>query len=121
MGTVPSARRKENPGCGDHSIHRHAHKQASMPSTYLLKANFQAWLRPLARTLAGLGITANQLTLAACAVSMGFGLLLAAHPQSRALLLLLPVFLFLRMALIAIDAMLARDFVPNSVTGATLR
>jgi CDP-diacylglycerol--glycerol-3-phosphate 3-phosphatidyltransferase len=120
MGTVPSPRRKENPGCGDYSIHRHAHKQPSMPSIYLLKPNFQAWLRPLARTLAGLGVTANQLTVAACSVSMGFGLILAAHPQSRVLLLLLPILLFLRMALNAMDGMLARECGQKSEIGAYL-
>jgi len=91
-----------------------------MPSIYLLKPNFQAWLRPLARTLAGLGITANQLTLAACAISMGFGRLLTARPQSQALLLLLPVLLFLRMALNAMDGMLAREFGQKSVIGTYL-
>ena len=120
MGTEPSTRLRENPGCGDYSIRRHAHKQASMPSIYLLKANFQAWLRPLARTLAALGVTANQLTLAACAVSMGFGLILATQPQSRVLLLLLPVLLFLRMALNAMDGMLAREFGQKSEIGTYL-
>jgi len=91
-----------------------------MPSIYLLKPNFQAWLRPLARTLAGLGVTANQLTLAACAISMGFGLLLTARPQSQALLLLLPVLLFLRMALNAMDGMLAREFGQKSEIGTYL-
>ncbi len=120
MATVPSTRRKENRGRGDYSIHRHAHKQASIPSIYLLKPNFQAWLRPLARTLAGLGVTANQVTLAACAVSIGFGLLLTAHPQARTLLLLLPVLLFLRMALNAMDGMLAREFGQKSEIGTYL-
>ncbi len=91
-----------------------------MPSIYLLKANFQAWLRPLARILAGLGVTANQLTLAACAISMGFGLTLATHPQSRVLMLLLPVLLFLRMALNAMDGMLAREFGQKSEIGTYL-
>ena len=120
MGTVPSPRRKENPGCADYSIRRHAHKQASMPSIYLLKPNFQAWLRPLARTFAGLGVTANQLTLGACAISMGFGLLLTSRPQAQTLFLLLPVLLFFRMALNAMDGMLAREFGQMSEIGTYL-
>ncbi len=91
-----------------------------MPSIYLLKPNFQAWLRPLARTLAGLGVTANQLTLAACAISMGFGLLLTSRPQARTLFLLLPVLLFFRMALNAMDGMLAREFGQKSEIGTYL-
>ena len=36
-------------------------------SIYELKPRFQALLRPLARRLHAMGITANQVTLAACA------------------------------------------------------
>ena len=127
MGTVPATRSKEESGCGDYSIHQHAPKQARTcssagraPSIYLLKPGFQASLRPLAGILANLGVTANQVTLVACAVSMGFGLLLTSYPQSRDLLLLLPVLLFLRMALNAMDGMLAREFGQKSEIGAYL-
>jgi phosphatidylglycerophosphate synthase len=120
MGTVPATRSEERPGRRDYSIDRHVDKQAWMPSIYLMKPAFQAWLRPLVGMLAAFGITANQVTLAACAVSMGFGLLLTLHPQSRALLLLLPALLFLRMALNAMDGMLAREFRQKSELGAYL-
>lgn len=91
-----------------------------MPSIYQLKPRFQTSLRPLVGIMGGLGVTANQVTLAACAISMGFGLLLAAYPQSRALLLLLPGLLFLRMALNAMDGMLAREYGQKSEIGAYL-
>jgi CDP-diacylglycerol--glycerol-3-phosphate 3-phosphatidyltransferase len=65
-------------------------------------------------------VTANQMTLAACAISMGFGLLLASHPQSRTLSLLLPGLLFVRMALNAMDGMLAREYGQKSEIGAYL-
>jgi CDP-diacylglycerol--glycerol-3-phosphate 3-phosphatidyltransferase len=93
---------------------------ATVPSMYRLKAAFQAWLRPLIRVVAELGVTANQITLTACALSVGFGLLLISQPQSRALLLLLPVLLFLRMALNAMDGLLAREFGQQSKLGACL-
>ncbi|TGQ34687.1 CDP-alcohol phosphatidyltransferase family protein [Mesorhizobium sp. M00.F.Ca.ET.216.01.1.1] len=80
-----------------------------MPTLYALKPAFQARLRPLADRLAGAGVTANQVTLLAAALSVATGLLVAAFAGHRAVFLLMPVVLFLRMALNAIDGMLARE------------
>ncbi|TIS57581.1 MAG: CDP-alcohol phosphatidyltransferase family protein [Mesorhizobium sp.] len=80
-----------------------------MPTLYALKPAFQARLRPLADRLAGAGVTANQVTLLAAALSVATGLLVAALAGHRAVFLLMPVVLFLRMALNAIDGMLARE------------
>ena len=91
-----------------------------MPSIYSLKPKFQGLLRPLARALANAGVTANQVTVFACTLSIGLGLLLAFRLQSQAMLLLLPVLLFVRMALNAIDGMLAREFGQKSNLGAYL-
>ena len=77
-------------------------------------------LRPLTKTLAHAGVTANAVTLLAGALSIGFGLLLAARVESRSLLLLLPVVLFVRMMLNAIDGMLAREFGQKTNLGAYL-
>ena len=88
-----------------------------MPSIYSLKPKFQGLLRPLARGLAHAGVTANQVTLFACVLSIAVGLLLIFRPE---LLLVLPVFLFVRMALNAIDGMLAREFGQKSNLGAYL-
>src|SRR5438067_422929 len=90
-----------------------------MPSIYSLKPRFQNLLRPLVRALAGMGITANQVTLFACILSVAIGALLA-YAGSRRLLLILPAFLFLRMALNAVDGMLAREFGQKSDLGAYL-
>lgn len=90
-----------------------------MSSIYLLKSRFQALLRPLVGRLAGLGVTANQVTLSAAAVSLALGALLFLHPRP-ALFLLLPLWMFLRMALNAIDGMLAREFGHKSALGAYL-
>jgi hypothetical protein len=91
-------------------------------SLYTLKPRFQALLRPSARALHGLGMTANQVTVAACAISVGLGAALAAAAQDGHLtwFLLLPVGLLLRMALNAIDGMLAREFAQSSTLGAYL-
>lgn len=86
---------------------------------YDLKPRFQDALRPLVAFLARRGITANQVTLAAAAGSVLLGLVLALAP-ARLLFLLLPVWLFIRMALNAIDGMLAREFGQKSALGAYL-
>jgi CDP-diacylglycerol--glycerol-3-phosphate 3-phosphatidyltransferase len=87
---------------------------------YALKPRFQALLRPLVTRLAAAGVTANQVTLAAAAGSVAVGVAVAAGAEHRALFLLLPIWLFLRMALNAIDGMLAREFGQKSRLGAYL-
>lgn len=90
-----------------------------MPSIYQLKPAFQGVLRPLVAWLARAGVTANQVTLAAVALAAGVGVALAVCSDRR-VLLLLPLALFLRMALNAIDGMLAREHAQMSKLGAIL-
>lgn len=89
-------------------------------SIYSLKPRFQALLRPLTRVLHRGGVTANQVTVVACAVSAGLGILLALNSHASALFLLLPIWLALRMAMNAIDGMLAREHGQASRLGAYL-
>ncbi|HVZ03004.1 MAG TPA: CDP-alcohol phosphatidyltransferase family protein [Dongiaceae bacterium] len=91
-----------------------------MPSIYQIKPRFQALLRPLVRALAAGGITANQVTLAAAAMSVAAGIVLAFYGGTARVWLLLPVVLFVRMALNAIDGMLAREHGQKSALGAFL-
>ncbi|ROQ54664.1 MULTISPECIES: CDP-alcohol phosphatidyltransferase family protein [Pseudomonas] len=91
-----------------------------MPSIYQLKPRFQALLRPMVKRLYERGITANQVTVAAAAVSVALGLLLAAAPHITWLFALVPAWMLLRMALNAIDGMLAREFGQQSRLGAYL-
>jgi CDP-diacylglycerol--glycerol-3-phosphate 3-phosphatidyltransferase len=91
-----------------------------LATIYDLKPKFQALLRPVAGTLVRAGITANGVTLAALALSLAHGAWLALLPQSRWPFLLLPVTLFLRMALNAIDGMMAREHAQASPEGAVL-
>ena len=91
-----------------------------MPSIYALKPRFQDLLRPLVRGLARAGVTANHVTLLACVLSVAIGILLTVRIDSHQLLLILPVFLFVRMAMNAIDGMLAREFGQKSMLGAYL-
>ena len=89
-------------------------------SIYALKPRFQALLRPLVRGLHRLGATANQVTLFACVLSVALGVWLYLRAPSTTAFLLLPLWLFLRMALNAIDGMLAREFGQQSRLGAYL-
>ena len=88
-----------------------------MPTLYQLKPAFQALLRPVTAKLAAAGITANQVTVAAAALSVAAGALMALNPGNRLVFLLLPLVLFLRMALNAIDGMLAREHGQQSMLG----
>lgn len=89
-----------------------------MASIYDLKPRFQGLLRPLARSLANAGVTANQVTVAAVMLSFLLGGLIANYSTARWPLLLMPLALFLRMALNAIDGMLAREHGMKSALGA---
>jgi len=89
-------------------------------SIYALKPKFQALLRPLTAGLARSGVTANQVTLAAAVVSVILGVFIAWRAPERWPFLLLPLWMFLRMALNAIDGMLAREFGQKSRLGAYL-
>lgn len=91
-----------------------------MASVYDLKPRFQNLLRPLCGALARAGVTANAVTIAAAAGSVAFGAGLAATHDARAVLVSLPAFLFVRMALNAVDGMLAREFGQKSRLGAIL-
>jgi len=91
-----------------------------MLSIYDIKPRFQSLLRPLVTRLAAAGVTANAVTLLAMALSLAIGLLLAIFQPGGAAYLALPIWLFLRMALNAIDGMLAREHGQKSTLGAYL-
>lgn len=90
-----------------------------MPSIYGLKPRFQNALRPITRALARAGVTANQVTLAALMLSFATGAVIFCF-RAPGSLLLLPGVLFVRMALNAIDGMLAREYNQKSSLGAIL-
>jgi CDP-diacylglycerol--glycerol-3-phosphate 3-phosphatidyltransferase len=91
-----------------------------MPSVYDLKPAFQRLLRPLCGSLARAGVTANQVTVAAALLSLAAGALIAWRPEARWPLLLVPGVLLVRMALNAIDGMLAREHGQKSALGGIL-
>ncbi len=91
-----------------------------MASIYELKPAFQRLLRPTANALARAGVTANQVTVAAVLLSFGVGGAVALAPGAGWPLLLVPAALLLRMALNAVDGMLAREHDMRSRLGAVL-
>ncbi|MHB0843075.1 CDP-alcohol phosphatidyltransferase family protein [Stutzerimonas nitrititolerans] len=91
-----------------------------MLSIYQLKPRFQNLLRPLVRRLHALGITANQVTVAALVLSLLVAGSVALWAEQAWLFALIPLWMLLRMALNAIDGMLAREFGQQSRLGAYL-
>jgi CDP-diacylglycerol--glycerol-3-phosphate 3-phosphatidyltransferase len=87
---------------------------------YDLKKLFQNLLRPLTNALARAGVTANQVTISAMLLSCVGGGFIYASTASSLSLLLVPLVLFVRMALNAIDGMLAREHNMCSRLGAVL-
>ena len=87
---------------------------------YDLKPRFQALLRPTVARLAARGVTANQVTVAAAAGSVLAGLAVAGLSANRHIFLLIPVWMLLRMALNAVDGMLAREHGQQSRLGGYL-
>ena len=89
-------------------------------SIYAQKQRFQALLRPLAGVLARGGVTANQVTITAAALSIALGAYVAWRAPESTPFLWIPVWMFVRMALNALDGMLAREFGQQSRLGAYL-
>ena len=90
-------------------------------SLYQLKSQFQGQLRPISNTLVEQKITANQVTISALLMSVGTAYVIAKPAKdNQTLWLLLPTSLFIRMALNAIDGMMAREHGQASKFGAIL-
>lgn len=91
-----------------------------MISIYQLKPRFQNLLRPVVQRLFDRGVTANQVTLSACVVSLAVGALVAVFADHPWVFTLIPLWMIVRMALNAVDGMLAREFGQQSKLGAYL-
>ena len=90
-------------------------------SLYQLKSHFQDQLRPISNALVEQNVTANQVTVSAVLLSMGTAYVVTKPAvEKQKLWLLLPSSLFIRMALNAIDGMMAREHNQASTLGAIL-
>lgn len=91
-----------------------------MISIYNLKPKFQALLKPILEFLHSKGITANQITLASVFWSFLVAILFWYADSNSYFFLALPIGLFIRMALNALDGMMARVFQQQSKLGEIL-
>jgi CDP-diacylglycerol--glycerol-3-phosphate 3-phosphatidyltransferase len=91
-----------------------------MISIYNIKPKFQQILLPVLHLLHKGGITANQITTTSLVLSFLIGVLFWFASDYPALFLALPVGLFLRMALNALDGMMARNYHQQSKGGEVL-
>ena len=83
----------------------------AMISVYQLKPAFQKMLHPIVDFLAKHHVTANQITISAFVLSCLVGWIVYGCAPTYALVyIVLPVFLFIRMALNAFDGILAREY-----------
>lgn len=90
-----------------------------MISVYKLKPKFQALLQPLLVRLNKRGVSPNLLTLLGILLSIAMGIY-AFYGNRILALILLPIVLLVRMALNALDGMMARQFNLQSKLGAVL-
>ncbi|MEY4992084.1 MAG: hypothetical protein RI948_961 [Bacteroidota bacterium] len=90
-----------------------------MISVYQLKPKFQALLQPVLLRFKKWGFTPNGLTILALVLSLVMGCY-SLYGDRQLALLSLPICLLLRMALNALDGMMARQFNMHSKTGAVL-
>ncbi len=88
-----------------------------MVSIYELKPKFQQLLMPIVRLLHERNITPNQITVFTCLTSILVGLLFAFNHDSKWIFALIPIFFFIRMALNAIDGVLAKRYNLMSTRG----
>lgn len=90
-----------------------------MISVYNIKPRFQKLLRPVLVRLHGMGVTANGITWSAILLSAAIGGLFYWKPSGW-MLIVLPVSLLVRMALNALDGMMALEYQMQSKKGELL-
>jgi Phosphatidylglycerophosphate synthase len=89
-------------------------------SIYQLKPKFQSLLRPCANRLNNANITANQVTISACLGSIFVSFIVGLFSSYQWIFCVIPIWMLIRMALNAIDGMLAREFQQKTDLGAYL-
>ena len=90
-----------------------------MISIYKIKPKFQQLLMPVLKMLNKIGVTANMITWFAILLSIGTDVTIYFYPGKFALVLL-PISLLFRMALNALDGMMARIYNMQSKKGEVL-
>jgi CDP-diacylglycerol--glycerol-3-phosphate 3-phosphatidyltransferase len=91
-----------------------------MISIYKIKPAFQKLLTPILKGLHKMGVTANQITWSSIFLSLLIGIAFWYADLYRMLFLALPVGLLIRMALNALDGMMARTYNQQTKKGELL-
>lgn len=91
-----------------------------MISVYQIKPYFQALLKPLMVGLNKIGMTPNSLTILGILISISLGFNCYQNYTDQNSYLILPIGLFIRMMLNALDGMMARTYQLESKLGAVL-
>lgn len=91
-----------------------------MASIYDIKPAFQRLLRPCVRRLAKAGITPNQVTIFTACLSIICGFFVALLTNHRRIFWVIPIIFLIRMALNAIDGLLAREHQMQTKLGGLL-
>lgn len=91
-----------------------------MPSLYSLRPRFMAYLRPIAEKLVARRVTANLVTIAALTLAVAIGFLVTLTEGNRIMLLILAAVIVLRMALNALDGVMAEEHGQATRQGAML-
>lgn len=91
-----------------------------MISIYEIKPKFQQLLMPIVDKLRGMGVTPNQITVSALMLSIITGIVIALFHDNRWIYMLVPIVMFVRMALNAVDGVMASKYDMKSNLGMLL-
>ncbi|MBO1219737.1 CDP-alcohol phosphatidyltransferase family protein [Mammaliicoccus sciuri] len=88
-----------------------------MISIYEIKPKFQQLLMPIVDWMRKIGMTPNQVTILALVLSIVTGIILSIFHENKWIYILMPIVMFVRMALNAIDGVMAKKYQMKSHLG----
>lgn len=91
-----------------------------MISMYEIKPKFQQLLMPIVDWMRKIGMTPNQVTILALLLSIITGIILSIFHDNKWIFILMPIVMFVRMALNAIDGVMAKKYQMKSHLGLLL-
>ena len=89
-------------------------------SIYEIKPKFQQLLMPIVDWMRKIGMTPNQVTILALLLSIVTGIILSIFHENKWVYILMPIVMFVRMALNAIDGVMAKKYQMKSHLGLLL-
>ncbi len=91
-----------------------------MISIYEIKPKFQQLLMPIVDWMRKIGMTPNHVTILALLLSIVTGIILSIFHENKWIYILMPIVMFVRMALNAIDGVMAKKYQMKSHLGLLL-